>query len=226
MLMTDLQEIKRILEIDPDDKSEDLKLSFIIEQASSWIGEILNKPNFDLKTRTEYYNGTGSQRLLLRSRPVYTNPVPQVFVDRYGNFGSTSGAFTQTNSELTYGVDFCLQIDQEDGSSRCGILIRTNDYWNKRWVRQPGYLSPYIAPSYGSIKCIYSAGYTVDNLPAVVRLAMNLLVAKLRYVFPLGLELNSESYEERNIGIAASQKNYILALVTPMIRAGFGNWKW
>ena len=177
------------------------------------------------KLRTEYYNGTNSQRLLLRSRPVFTTPTPQVFVDSGGYFGSVSGAFTGANDALTYGVDFCLDIDQEDGTSRSGILIRFNDFWPKRYVRQAGYLTPFVTPSYGSVKVIYQAGFTVDTLPAVFRLAMNLLVAKLRWIFPLGLELNSESYEERNIGIAASQKNYMLNLVTPMLKP-YSNWKW
>jgi hypothetical protein len=189
----------------------------------------MNRPGFTYKNRTEYYKGTGTQKLLLRSRPVYPRVGQSdqiaVYLDEAGFYGSVSGAFTQSNSQLTYGTDFALQIDQEDGSSRSGILIRINNLWPRPQNRIAGLLSPFIGEGHGTIKVVYSAGYHIDNLPAQLRMAANLMVQRLRYIMPLGVELASESYEERAISVITSQKQKILALAAPII-APFRNWKW
>lgn len=225
MILSDLREIKKILEIENGDTSEDAKLNFFIEYASQWIEEVLDRPGMSWKSRTEYYKGTGTQKLLLKSRPVFTTPTIQVFIDEAGYYGAPADSFSTTPPTLVYGEDFALQIDQEDGSSRSGILLRMNNLWPKPTVRQTGLLSPFIGEGFGTIKVIYTAGYTVDMLPAGIRLACNLLVSRLRYIFPLGIELNSEGYEERSIGIVTSEKEKLLTLVKPLILP-YKNWRW
>lgn len=225
LLYTDLTELKAILEIPKDDKSEDLKLNFLMEQASQWIEEILGRPNLIKKARTEYYDGTATQKLLLRSRPVYTSPTIQVFEDNAGYFGSVSGSFDTTNTALTYGTDFALKIDQDDGTSRSAILVRIGRSWPRPRVRETGLLAPFAGNGFGNIKVIYTAGYTVDTLPPVFRTAANLLIARLRYVLPLGVELQSEGYEERNVAVVTSEKEKLLALVKPMLFS-YRNWAW
>lgn len=238
--MTDLRELKSVLDIPSGDTSEDKNLLFFIEQASQWISELLNR-DFTFKTRTQYYQGTGTQKLLLRNRPVYPNPAPpyssiQIIYDENGFFGTASGSFGYTSGggqggsdgtayTLVYGQDYALQIDQDDGGSRSAILWRLNDYWLKPLVRQTGLLSPFVGPDPGSYQVTYTGGFTVDTLPPVFRQACNLLVAKMRYVFPLGIELGNESYEERSIGTLAEKKNYMLGLVMPML-ISYRNWKW
>lgn len=224
MLYTDLRELKTALDINPNHTAEDKKLNFFLEQASEWIGEYLGRPGFDYQSRTEYYNGTGTQQLLLRSRPVYTTPTIQVYYDSSGFYGSTSGSFNSNNA-FTYGVDFCLKIDQADGTSRSGILVRINNLWPKPSARQVGLLSPFISTGFGTIKVVYTAGYTVDTLPASFRLACNLLISKMRYVFPLGVELSAESYEDRSIAVSAlgQQKNYLMSLLKPFLN-NYRNW--
>ena len=235
MLWSDTQELKRTLEIDPRNTEEDLKLGFINEWIGAWFGELLNRPGFDLKERTEFYEGTSTQKLLLRSRPVYTvlngtSVIPVVYLDEGGNFGSSSGAYTATGSQLTYGEDFCLFFDTDtngdgvDDASRSGVLWRINGHWPKRSVRQRGLLSPFLSQNPGILKIIYQGGYTVDTMPAQLRMAAVLLAAKLRYLLPLGLELGSESYEERHVSIAIRNRNWLLSLVWPMIMT-FRNYK-
>lgn len=224
MIYTDIFEVKTILSIPLNDNSEDIALNFYIEQASSLIDEFLNRPDISYKSRTEYYNGSGTQKLNLRSRPVFTDPTIQVFTNDTAYFGSVSGSF-DSSTALTYGTDFALQIDQENGSSRSGILININKFWNKPSYRQRGFLSPFIGEGYGNIKVIYTAGYTVDTLPAGLRGAANLLVARMRYVFPLGMELTSESYEDRAIAMGTERRDYLLALVKPMLFT-YRNWRW
>ena len=68
MLYSDLREIKSVMGIDPGDTSVDKSLNFYIEQASAWIEELLNRPGMSYKSRTEYYKGTGTQKILLKSR--------------------------------------------------------------------------------------------------------------------------------------------------------------
>ncbi len=222
--ISDLLELKTYLGIDPANTNQDIKLSLFLDVASQWIEEILDRP-LNFKSRTEYYAGTGTQKRLLRARPVYTDPVPQVFLDEMGFYGARSGSFG-TTTQLTWGTDFVLQLlPSDEGWCRSGLLIRINNFWPKPPVRERGYLSPYVGDSFGSIKVIYTAGFLYDNLPAPLRMAVNFLVARFNYVWPLGLELNSESYEERSISIVNSEKHKLLALVTPMILP-YRNWRW
>lgn len=227
MILTDLTELKKILEIDPDDTQEDARLWFYIEWASAWIEEIINRPGLIYKTRTEYYQGTGTQKLLLRSRPVYLTPAMEVYVDEAAYWGQSPGPPPpyDTNTLLTQGQDYALQIDTDDGTSRCGILYRLNQFWPKPSYRQTGYLTPFIGPDRGSIKIVYTAGYTVDTLPAPFRAATNLLVAKMRYLFPLGMEIHSEAYEERSISLLQERKDYLLSNVKDMIMP-YRNYRW
>ncbi len=216
MLLTDLRELQSVLEIDVNDTQENTALNFYIEWCSAWIEEWLNRGDLSLKSRTEYYNGTGTQKLVLRSRPVYLTPT--VNLDESGFFGSSSGSF-DTSNNMVYGTDFCLDLDPgEDGTSRSGILIRLRDYWPKPSVRQRGCLTPFVGDGFGSVKVTYNAGYTVDTLPSQIRLAANLMVMKLRFIMPLGLELTSDSYEEKTISADRGQaKNYLMSLIKPML---------
>lgn len=229
-LITDLFELKKVLEIDPQNTQHDAAIWLWIEQATSVIEEYIGR-QLTFRSRTEYYGGTDSQKLVLRHRPVHVTPTIQVWVDRGGFFGQASGAFAST-TELTYGTDFSLQTDNDDGTqSRCGILVRNRTYWDKNWYRQTGYLSPYRSQSFGTIKVIYSGGYTVDNLPAGFRLAADLLIARFRYLYPLGVPLSSESYEERSISLGQgggggkSEKSYMFGLIAPFLN-NYRNFYW
>lgn len=225
MLLTDLREVKSILQIDTCNDAENKVLSFYIEWASRLIEDYLDRQNvLEYQSRTEYYNGTGTQELLLKSRPVYTTPTIQVWEDSSSHFGSEADDFP-SSSALTYGEDFFLVLDQTDTTvSRSGILVRRNKFWNKRNVRQGGYLSPFIGPNYGTIKVTYTGGYKVDDLPSDIRMAANMVVAKLRMVFPMGMVLNSESYEERAVSYV-KYRNDLLGVVKPILFQ-YRNWKW
>lgn len=223
VLFTDLNELKSIFEIDPDDTIEDMNLGFYTEQASQWIEEVLNRPGFSYASRTEIYKGTGTPKLLLRSRPVYATPTIQVFHDSGANFNSSDDPYND-ESALTYGQHFCLDIDTGTNKSRSGILYKIGDAWIRPSYRQMGYLSPFLGPDRGSLKIIYTGGYTVDDLPAGLRLACNLLVSKIRACFPIGMELSSEGYEERSLRYVTSQKEKLLSLVKPLIMP-YRNWK-
>lgn len=222
MLFTDIRECKSVLEVDQRDSSEDKKLNFFIEQASQWIEEFLGRPGLEYKARTEFYKGSGTQKLQLRARPVYTTPTISLSLDEAGYYGEAKNSFAAADA-LVYGDDFALQVDQANGTSRSGILLRINSLWPKPTLRQMGYLSPFIGEGFGTIKITYTAGYKVEDLPASLRFACNMIVAKMRYLFPLGMELSSESYEERAISMI-SHRDYLFGQVKPLLYP-FRNWK-
>lgn len=218
-------ELKAELEIPAGDKSEDRKLLFQQERASEWIAEALGRTGrFELKERIEYYDGTDTIYLPLRTRPVYAAPTIAVRVDRGANWGATSGAFA-ADTALVYGDDFALKIDQDDGTSRSGLLVRLGDVWQRKWFRQGGLLSPFRGPSGGSVRVTCTAGYTADTLPGPLREAAVLLIAKMRHLLPLGVELTSESYEERSISWSPDQKHYLMSLIRPLIEP-YRNRRW
>ncbi len=223
VLYTDINEMKSILEIDVDNHVEDKNLNFFNEWASAWFEEWINRP-IVRRERTEYYNGTGTQKILLKSRPVFSTPTPACVIDESGAYGTSSGSFTGT--PLVWGSDFTLFFDnQEDGSCRNGILLRLGTVWPNNYVRSAGLLSPYTQPGVGNVRITYTAGYTVDTLPAQLRASMNFLIAKMRYLFPLGLDLSSDSYEERSISWSNQNKTMLLSLVQPFWYP-YRNWRW
>lgn len=214
-IWTDLNELKQVFDIPTGDHSQDRNLLLYVEWAGSLIENLLDRP-LVYRERTEYYPGTGTQKLLLKARPVFTTPTPQVWMDEGGFYGQVSGSFG-TQTQLTYGTDFGLVIDDADGVSKSGILVRRNALWPKPTVRIAGLLSPFVGESYGTIKITYTAGYTVDTLPGEFRYAVTQLIAKFLHLFPLGLELSSESYEDRSISWLARRENYLIGIIRPLL---------
>lgn len=236
MLFTDLATLKSVLDIDPNNANEDQNLLIWTRYATDWISELMNR-DFSYKVRTVYYSGTNTQKLVLRHRPVYPlvglaqavlpfQPLT-VIIDEYGAYGYAPNSF-QNNPDikpLTLGVDYTINPDQDDGGSREAILYAINRLWPKPWVRAPGLLSPYPGISMGPIQVQYTAGYTVDTLPPILRLAAEKLVGSIRYLFPLGVQLSSEGYEERSISLALQGSKTALLGDLPAICASLRNWK-
>lgn len=224
-LFTDLLEIKKILEIDPDNHSYDVQLGLFNEWTADILEEVMDRP-LAYKTRTVVYQGTGTQKLNLRHRPVYPTTPPakasnlpftaiQVIIDEGGDFGEAVGSFTGT--PLVYGTDYAVKIDLDDGGSREAILYRINDYWPRPIDRESGVLSPFVGPDMGSVQVTSTAGFTVDTLPASIRAAATMLVSRMAYIMPLGMQTSSESYIERSIGLTENHKRYLLGLVRPFV---------
>lgn len=214
-MWTDLNELKSILEIDPEDTTEDKRLNFFMSWSAALVEQYLNRPGYVKAARTEYYDGSGTQKLILRCRPVYLSPTPRVFVDVGGLFGSTDAAFAST-SELTYGTDFALE-GVVDGVSRRAILVRRNNLWPKVAVRHAGYLTPWVDHAPGAVKVVYTAGWTADTVPGDVIAAMQQLIARMRFMFPTGLPVSSDSYEDRSISISVQEKDWLLGHVKHLL---------
>lgn len=231
-LYSDLNEIKKILQIAPQNTAEDFQLGLYAEWASDILAQAMNRDSIAYQVRTWYYPGSGNQKLPLRHRPVYPNVAPakcsklpftaiQVIEDDGGNYGFSPGGYTGT--PLTFGTDYTIRIDQDDGGSREAILYRVGDYWTKPIDRENGMLSPFVGEDLGSFQVIYTAGYTVDTLPPSLRAAADLLVTRLRYIMPLGMQLTSESYIERSIGLSENHRKFLLGMIEPII-SPWRNW--
>lgn len=231
MIFSDLVEIKHILQIDPNDHAEDFTLGLYNEWTASIFEEILDR-EFLYKTRTVVYPGTGTTKLLLRHRPVYplTPPVKAsnlpftaltVSIDENAAFGFATGAFP--GPQLVLGTDFTIRPDLDDGGSREAILYRINDLWPKPFNRIQGILSAFVGNDTGSVQVTSTAGFTIDTLPASLRMAADMIITRLRYIFPLGMQLTSESYIERSIGLSEDNRRFLIQLARPFLLP-YRNW--
>lgn len=226
VLYTDLTELKQVLQIDPANSLMDYQLSLFNEWTGSIFDEFFDR-EVSYGTRTWVYPGTGNQKLPLRHRPVYpTTPPPkaaalpftaiQVTVLEGANWGDAVGGFS-TVPPLVFGEDYAIRIDRDDGGSREAILYNLRNYWPRPVQRQAGLLSPFVGPDMGSIQVIYTAGFTVDTMPAILRGAADMLITRLNNLFPLGQQLSSESYIERSIGLTENQRRYLLGVLRPFL---------
>ncbi len=227
MLLGDLQELKRLIDVPLAKTNEDAKLLFFLDYSTNLIEEFFDR-TLVFKQRTEYLQGTGTAKMLLRYRPVNPNPPYSITLlfDDFGAYGQSPNGFADpTTQTLTYGTDYIVEIDSEDNTSRCGILQRINEVWNKPTFRQTGLLSPFIWDDTGSYKVTYWGGYTVDNVPAGIRFACTMMAARMRYLMPLGMELGTDTYEERSISITAESRNYIFSPTIRGVLNQYRNWK-
>src|SRR5262249_14705165 len=101
---------------------------------------------------------------------------------------------TSVNPALVYGIDYAMKLDWDStgaggspDSSRSGLLYRINELWPKPIYAQRNMLSSFVGPSLGNIKVNYTAGYTVDQLPAPLRETCHELGAGMRWNWPLGV---------------------------------------
>jgi hypothetical protein len=218
VLWTDLIELKTALEIDPDDQSEDARLNLWLKAACEVLESYLGYPIFRM-TRTEFYGGTGTQKLTLRCHPVYADANLQVLVDRSGNFGVSSGSFDPGVSTLVYGTDFGLWLDHPTDPIRSdrGILLRYNSFWERPAYRTAGLLSPYVEKDFGTIKVTYTGGRFAEDLPYDMVLAAITATARIRFMMPLGLNVSGDSYEGRSISIQGTESNWIIGQVKHLL---------
>jgi hypothetical protein len=226
--LTDIIEVKKILQIPLEDHSLDYALNYYIITATSMIGEFLNRPNLYKQSRTEFYCGTGTQKLLLNCRPVFIDPEPVVYEDLTGVWGQEEDSFS--GDALDFGGDYGVWLDTTDTTSgimdrsRCGILVRKSSYWQRPIVRQTGFLSPFVGAAYGNIKITYTGGYTLDDMPPMMRMAAIELVGRMKYLFPVAVPISSESYEERHITFSLGERNYLMGQCKHLL-SSFRNWR-
>ena len=133
---------------------------------------------------TEYHPGTGTSLLTLRQRPV--SSIATLYLDEAGVFGS--------ETLLVPERDYSLRLDQPDGSSRSGVVVRLGGTWPRPVVHRGGQLSPQFGDGTEIIKVTYTAGYA--TLPPDLQLAVTLMIPHVRQLDRKGALVQSESHAD------------------------------
>jgi hypothetical protein len=137
-----------------------------------------------------------------------------VWSDDTGYWGQSSQAFSN-QTYLTPGVDYALDVDQPDGTSRSGLLYRIGGNWSEPWVYQGGVISPFLGPASGNLKVVYTAGY--KTVPAQLTMAANTLIGRMIGVLPQGAALGSESVKDYSYTLAAARAGLMTPEVTEVL---------
>lgn len=184
---TTLTKLKYHLGIPTTDTSEDNKLNQLITEVEASVLRYLRRGNFISEQKTEYYDGTGRETLVLRRRPV--TAVAAVYRDSQGYGGQNPDGFAST-SILTAGSDYFIpSLDENEQNG--GILIAigsggffVGDYENVgQWP-----------VGRGNIKVTYTAGY--NTIPDELTLAVNQMIAAIRAGTEKGGLIGSETFGE------------------------------
>lgn len=174
MSIYSLAGIKTRLKITTTDYDTELTLA-----AESAVAVIQNLTSIPLpqQTFTEYYNGTRTNKLVLRRRPFIRSGL-QVFVDDNGGYGGDTARF-DASTQLVIGQDFDIKDNDFHPTNPAhpyswdGILYRIGDLWPVRFRRKIDSLSWRPEGNDMSVKVVYTAGlesgdFTTPTGPAAV----------------------------------------------------------
>lgn len=167
-----LSNLKLMLGIPESDTSKDELLTMLQDVMLDVIEDYIGQ-KFGSRVLTEYYSGDNTPLLVLRARPA--TQVLRVWVDPEGYWGQGVDPFGV--EDLLEPSEYAIEVDQEDGSSRCALLYRTNGSWPRPFVTAAGNLSASAAYRTGNVKVEYVAGS--DVLPGAIVLAINLSVVRV-----------------------------------------------
>lgn len=121
-----------------------------------------------VKKVTQYYNGNNQSAFQLKHRPVRS--VSALYFDADGYYGQGTDAFS-SDDLLTAGTDYYLDIDQDDGTSRSGMVWKASGTWYGRVRSYQGMLLGRTVDGTGNIKATYTPGFL--TIPYPVRAAVN-----------------------------------------------------
>lgn len=176
------------------------------------------------KAVTEYYSGDGTDRLMLRQRPVQS--VGSVYVDEDGYFGEGSDPFP-ASTLLTAGSDYCLLRDTtsaEVEQSKAGILLRLGGVWPDITRHARGLLSGERAAGRGNIKVTSTVGWA--NIPEPTQMAVHMLVGLMRSTQGLGGQIRSLSLDYFSYTLATASETKDDALSIRRLLGVGKEWVW
>ena len=175
----------------------------LLTAAESAVKRICGR-QFVRQTVTEFLDGNGLQAVSLRETPVQS--ITSVYLDTAGYYGQGDSSPFSASTLLTSGSDYFLKIDNNLGTSDCGLLFRTTRVWpaNNNYVQYnlTPRITPVNGPCFGCIKVVYSGGYGL--IPEDLKMAIYQIVQDRRGAISQGEKLTSESFE-----------NYAYSLGTP-----------
>lgn len=215
MALTTAGNVKLILGI--TGTAQDAKIAILVDAADKAVKNYC-KRDLESQSYTEYYTGSGTDRLPLNQYPV--TAVASVYIDAGGKFGQGSGAFP-SSSLLTNGLDYALEWT-DGNKSNTGCLVRLGGYGFAGWPtmgnwqtvdlmtlqRNRGSVWPQIP---GSIKVTYTAGFS--DVPDDLRMACENLTCWLFRAAPLGGDpITSESLGSYSYSLASQALSGLPAL--------------
>ncbi len=126
-----------------------------------------------------------------------------VWLDTGGFAGWGVNQPFSAQTQLFPGLDYYLDIDSADGSSKSGIVRRIGGgvvggpmSWPWAWDQRRGSLTAPLPPVwnsyYGNVKVMMTAGYYPNNVPADLTFATLVLVAWLRAQTPVGIAVDTD----------------------------------
>lgn len=181
-VLTSLEKVRFHLDLGGETDQDDL-LKQIIEQVDEIIaqdtlrGRVAGSNPFESVEGTEYYDGHGFEKLILRRRPV--TAIDRVAVDGAGFYGKPSEAFPAAN-DWVEGTDFS-NIREDATEHNPGILIALGGGILGRTFHTGGGWRK----GRGNILVTYTAGYV--TIPKDLELAATQLVAATWNSSDLGL---------------------------------------
>lgn len=188
---TTVSEFKNHAGIPLTDTALDGLLEQLVPQATSVIDGFIKRHLF-ATDYTEYYCGKGTNKLILKQRPI--NTITSIHVRSDIFFGQ--GDAVASGDLLTVGEDYAWEANT-------GIIYRIGDVW-KDSSRPGDTLVLATEPGLGNIKVVYNAGYSESTLPKRVRYYANNLIVLMREAAKSGGVITSESLEyysySKNVG--------------------------
>lgn len=214
MALSSTTRLKLLLGISASDTSQDSRLAQILTGVEAGVKAYL-KRDVESATYTEFYDGSGKPKLVLRQYPVTS--VTTVHLDARGYYGTPSDAFASTTL-LTAGTDYVLP-KEDSGGSRPGFLLRIGGPtvsgevgWWPPSAWNAGYPSGHLLTGRGptawprgrgNLKVVYVAGYT--SVPADIALAVDQTAAWVSRNGPQGgFGLTGESLEDYSYNLASA----------------------
>lgn len=190
MALTTKTNVKILIGV--SDTSLDDVIDLLIPQADAILKGYLQR-EIEQVTYTEYYCGTGDQRLVLNQSPVQS--ITSVYEDTGGYFGNGTDAFS-ASSELVDGTDYVLRKDDDTATekSKSGILFRIGKSWPRPQTRKYSQLASAPGLAIGNIKVVYVAGWAI--VPADIQFAANKLVASMISTRDKTGHIQSENIED------------------------------
>lgn len=169
-IILDLQEYRTRTGL-ASDTARDAALELILNDVNNAINLYLRNP-LEQVSRTEYIDAPATDRIVLRYWPVVTITSVKV---AYMSNGDPS-KFTSDTLWDQY-TDWILEVDESDGSSRCGVLRATQGYWSVNYRRPPGRLTSRLDPDFRAVQIVYVAGYLA--IPSSLKTAAQIMTSRI-----------------------------------------------
>lgn len=187
-MLVQVPEFKEFLNVSGGTK--DAYYGFLLKMVDAYVKTYVQQ-NLELQTSIiEYYATRNTPRISLHQRPVVQ--IRNLWYDPNGQYGQVSGSFDSVACLQVVGSDYILEIDNPISvnsvnttwKSRSGIVFLLTGQGQGSFERRYDYMNWQNAPSMGTIKVEYDAGYPV--VPDDLKLGICMMTKALERNIPYG----------------------------------------